>query len=63
MSEKCENCRKQIIKYVLLDVSEFQDYGDDSEGIKFENVTLCIDCWTSAKQNSRILHVLSKKEI
>ena len=63
MSEKCENCRKQIIKYVLLEVSEFQDSDDDPEGIKFENVTLCFDCWTYAKQNSRIFQVLSKKEI
>lgn len=55
MSEKCENCRKQITKYVLLDVSEFRDSGDDSEGIKFEDVILCIDCWTYAKQNSGIL--------
>jgi hypothetical protein len=56
VSEKCGNCKKHITKYVLLEVSEFEDSAEDSKGIRFDDTTLCIDCWTSVKQNSRILH-------
>ena len=58
MPERCMRCRKQITKYVILGVTEFQDTGEDSEGTKCDDAVLCVDCWSHIKESLKILQVI-----
>ncbi|HEX5891629.1 MAG TPA: hypothetical protein VFY41_02090 [Nitrososphaeraceae archaeon] len=52
MTEECQNCRKEVKKYIILDIAEFQEKEEEVEGTNYENVTLCKICWMDLKKNS-----------
>jgi hypothetical protein len=60
MTEECQNCRKQV-KYIILDIAEFQEKEEEVEGTNYENVTLCKVCWMDLKKNSSVLQEITKE--
>jgi hypothetical protein len=41
MTEECQNCRKEVEKYVILDIAEFQDTEEEEvKGTNYENIIL-----------------------
>ena len=61
MTEECQNCRKQVKKYIILDIAEFQEKEEEVEGTNYENVTLCKVCWMDLKKNSSVLQEIIKE--
>jgi hypothetical protein len=63
MTEECQNCRKEVKKYVILYIAEFQDTAEEVEGTNYENITLCNVCWIDIKKNSSVLQKITNEII
>ena len=61
MTEECQNCRKEVEKYVILDIAEFQDTEEEVKGTNYENIILCKICWLHIKKSSSILQEITKE--
>jgi hypothetical protein len=61
MTEECQNCRKKVEKYIILDIAEFQDTAEEVEGTNYENIILCKICWIDVKKNSSVLQEITKE--
>jgi hypothetical protein len=57
MSERCSNCGEETRKYVMIDITQFQDVNEDPEQTEYANTTLCIDCWNHIKEESSIFQI------
>jgi hypothetical protein len=60
MTEECQNCRKEVEKYVILEVAEFYDTAQDAEAASYEDAIVCDICWKDIKKNSLILKKIIK---
>jgi hypothetical protein len=57
MTEECDSCRREVAKYVLLDVTEVEDVGNCSEIRSYYTAILCHNCgdlFTECKIKKRI---------
>jgi hypothetical protein len=60
MTEECQNCRKEVEKYVILQVAEFYDTTQDIEVASYEEAIVCEICWKDIKKNSFVLKKIIK---
>jgi len=63
MTEQCNSCGKDVSKYVLFEVAEFEDVADDNHKIRnFYSATICNNCEMNIRGQSRILRdILCKR--
>jgi hypothetical protein len=55
MAEQCNSCGKNVTKYVLFEVAEFEDVTDDDPEIRnYHGATICNNCEMYTLGQSRI---------